>query len=114
MTSGGGASLGFGVAPDPATQRAIEEYPKQHPPTAPSTGQDPLTDQNAVQQKSAEGGVVVRHRDGGILMSSGGGSSLGFGVAPDPATQRAIEEYLRTHPQDAVKDGNKQTPSRTG
>jgi hypothetical protein len=51
MSSGGGASLGFGVAPDPATQRAIDDYRKQHPEATPSGRQDPATDRNAERRK---------------------------------------------------------------
>jgi hypothetical protein len=47
----------------------------------------------------AGGGTVSVPNDPAIIIASGGGSSFGFGAAPDPATQRAIEQYLRTHPQ---------------
>jgi hypothetical protein len=43
----------------------------------------------------AGGGTVSLPNDPSMLMSSGGGASLGFGVAPDPATQRSIDEYLK-------------------
>jgi hypothetical protein len=109
MASGGGSSLGFGTAPDPATQRAIDEYLKQHPEATSNSKQTPAADRNAAPQKSSDGGIVIRHRDGNILLSSGGGSSLGFGVAPDPATQRAIDEYVKAHqqpcPETNAKDG---------
>ena len=51
MSSGGGASLGFGIAPDPATQRAIDEYLKQHREAAPSGKQDPSADRNGIRRK---------------------------------------------------------------
>jgi hypothetical protein len=50
MSSGGGSSLGFGAAPDPATQRAIDNYLKQHPEAAPGDKQNPTTDRNAVRR----------------------------------------------------------------
>ena len=50
MSSGGGSSLGFGAAPDPATQRAIDEYLKQHPQALPSGKQNPKTDRNTVRR----------------------------------------------------------------
>ena len=56
----------------------------------------------------AGGGTVSLPNDPAMIMSSGGGSSLGFGAAPDPATQRAIDEYLKQHPE-AMPSG-KQNP----
>jgi hypothetical protein len=50
MSSGGGSSMGFGAAPDPATQRAIDDYLKQHPEAAPSGRQRPATDRNGVRR----------------------------------------------------------------
>jgi hypothetical protein len=50
MSSGGGSSLGFGAAPDPATQRAIDEYLKQHPEASPRVKQNPATDRNTVRR----------------------------------------------------------------
>jgi hypothetical protein len=57
----------------------------------------------------AGGGTVSLPNDPAIIMSSGGGSSMGFGAAPDPATQRAIDNYLKQHPEAA--SGGKQNPT---
>jgi hypothetical protein len=58
----------------------------------------------------AGGGTVSLPNDPAMIMSSGGGSSLGFGAAPDPATQRAIDDYLKQHPG-AVPGGNQNPPT---
>jgi hypothetical protein len=57
----------------------------------------------------AGGGSVSFPNVSVIIMSSGGGSSFGFGTAPDPATQRAIDDYLKQHPEAVT--GGKQNPA---
>jgi hypothetical protein len=73
------------------------------------TVQVPATPELLDAIAKAGGGIVSLPSDPAIIMSSGGGASLGFGAAPDPATQRAIDDYLKRHPE-AVPVG-KQNPA---
>ena len=97
-----GAGAGLSLAAANAADATIRvEDGKVYLTEFGKTVQVPATPELLDAIARAGGGTVSLPNDPAMIMSSGGGSSLGFGVAPDPATQRAIEEYLKQHPEQA-------------
>ena len=74
-----------------------------------NTVQVPATPELLDAIAKAGGGTISLPNDPAIIMSSGGGSSMGFGTTPDPATQRAIDEYLKR--QREAAPGGQQHPT---
>jgi hypothetical protein len=101
---GAGAGLSLAAA-NAATATIRVDNGKVYLTESGKTVQVPATPELLDAIMKAGGGTVSLPNDPAMIMSSGGGSSLGFGAAPDPATQRAIEDYLKQHPE-AVPGGN--------
>lgn len=104
--AGAGLSLAAANAAD-ATIRA--DNGKVYLTEFGNTAEVPATPELLDAIAKAGGGIISLPHDPAMIMSSGGGSSLGFGAAPDPATQRAIDNYLKQHPEAAP--GGKQNPT---
>jgi hypothetical protein len=98
LVIGAGAGLSLAAA-NTADATICEENGKIYLTELGKTVEVPVTPELLDAIAKAGGGTISLPNDPAIIMSSGGGSSLGFGTVPDPATQRAIDEYLKQHPE---------------
>lgn len=109
LGAGAGLSLAAANAAD-ATIRA--DNGKVYLTQFGNTVQVPATLELLDAIAKAGGGTILLPNDPALIMSSGGGSSMGFGAAPDPATQRAIDNYLKQHPEAAPGDNQNPATNR--
>lgn len=104
-----GAGAGLSLAANPANATIRVDNGEIYLTEFGNTVRVPATPELLDAIAKAGGGTVSLPNDPAMIMSSGGGSSLGFGAAPDPATQRAIDEYLKQHPE--ARPSGEQNPA---